>query len=1038
MDFKTFSRLDVAFGWLCFIVAAATYWLTVEPSISFWDCPEYVACATKGEVGHPPGNSFFLLAGRVFANFAGGDMTQVALWINRMSALLSAGTILFLFWTITALVVRLWGIGQCDKRLTRAQGIVTLGCGVVGALAYTWSDTFWFSAVEAEVYAFSSFMTALTFWLILKWEQRADQPSADRYIILIAYVVGLSIGVHLLNLLCLPAIVLVCCFRRRRHPGWRGIVLSVGGSMLLIALILFGIIPGVVWLAQRVELLMVNGCGLPYNSGALTCYATVLLALVAALCKVGRSSWRHRRTLSVALWSLLMLLVGYSTFAQVIIRSVANAPINENAPDNVFALSRYLNREQYGQTPLLWGQTFASAIDNMAPVKDGRPLYAKAVKRSADEPDRYCIYDHTQDFRYDYAVFFPRMFSSQPQHIAGYRQWSGYKGEKVTVRLANGRTKQMQVPTWSENMTYFFRYQVNYMYWRYFLWNFCGRQNDLRGNGEADRGNWITGIPSVDEFLVGNQHDQPRMITSNKGHNVYYMLPLLLGLTGIVWQFRQGKNGRQGFLVVLLLFVMTGLAIVVYLNQTPNQPRERDYAYAGSFYAFAIWIGMGVAGVASAINKALKNRVVANASAVAISLCVPLQMVGQTWNDHDRSDRYMAHDFGQNYLTSLAPNAIVFVSGDNETFPLWYAQEVEGYRRDVRVCNLAYLQTDWYIDQMKSPAYESAPLPIPFRPEQYAGNKLCTAYIIPRTERPVDMHQAMNFLYSDDARYKTVPNYGQRIDYLPAKTLQLSVDADAVLQSDCIAVQPGDSILPQMSVALPDRRYLVRNEIVQLALLDSIARDGWHRPIYYAATVGPDSYVEPYLRYTGLAQQVVPLANATAVDVDNERMYDNLMHRFKWGNADKPGIYIDETTLGLCITHRMVFGRLIEALLAVGDKHRALSAAERCLEVLPPCNVPHDISSLPIVRCLLANDKIPQAMSVADALFAQADEYLHWAFGLDDARLRSCSYTLGRQLYAMKSVLGELERFGQSDAFDGYFPKFQHYYEQYQKHFNGR
>ena len=1048
---KIYSRINAGLGWMCFAIAAWTYLSTVEPSISFWDCPEYVACAAKGEVGHPPGNSFFLLAGRMFANQAGTDVTQVAVWINRMSALFSAGTILFLFWTITALVGKLWGRNlslekTCgDRNLSWSQAIITWGCGLVGALVYTWSDSFWFSAVEAEVYAFSSFMTALTFWLILRWESCADDPASDRYIVLISYVVGLSIGVHLLNLLCLPAIVLVYYFRRRQNITFWGVTGAIAASMLLIAVILFGIIPGVVWLSQKVELLMVNGCHLPYNTGALTCFGAILVALVVLLYRVHQGKcpkWMGQRLAANILLSLLMLLVGYSTFAQVIIRSVANTPINENAPDNVFALSSYLNRDQYGQTPLLWGQTFTSSLDNTASAAEGSALYAKVVKKDSTEADHYYVYDHAREYKYDYTMFFPRMFSNQSQHIAGYKQWSDYQGKKVNVRLANGRMKQIVVPTWTENMRYFWRYQVNYMYWRYFFWNFCGRQNDLSGNGEADRGNWITGIPLIDEWLVGNQQDLPRMITENKGHNVYYMLPLLLGLLGLGWQWRQGRRGRQGTLTVLMLFLMTGLAIVVYINQTPYQPRERDYSYAGSFYAFSIWVGMGVAAVASLVERLIRQRRVWTASLATVAcLGVPLQMVGQTWDDHDRSDRYMAHDFGQNYLDSLDPNAIIFVSGDNETFPLWYAQEVEGYRRDVRVCNLAYLQTDWYIDQMKSPTSESAPLPIPFRSEQYAGNKLMLSYIVPRTDKPMDMHQAMNYLYSDEAKYKTLPNYAELIDYLPAQTLSLQVDAEAVRQSGCISLQAGDSIVPRMNITLPQRTYLSRNEIAQLALLDSIARGGWQRPLYFATTMGSDSYVGmgPYLRTTGLAQQVVPLALPSAEEsVDIERTYENLMHRFKWGNVDKPGVYIDETIYRMCYWHRTIFGRLIEALLAQGDKERALEVAEKCLEVLPPSNVPHDLSSLPILHCLLANGRNEQACEVATALIEQADEYLHWAMALDVERRRSCVYTIKRQLQTMKYALSDLNAWGQTACVDNYLSKFNHYYEQFQRYFKNR
>ena len=986
MNTKSFERLNDLMGWVTFAIAAWTYWMTVEPSISFWDCPEYVACAVKGEVGHPPGNTFFLLAGRFFANFACGDMTRVAIWINRMSALFSAGTILFLFWTITSLTSRII-IRKEHPTISLAQTITVLGSGLVGSLAYTWSDTFWFSAVEAEVYSFSSLMTALTFWLILKWERRADNPSADRYLILIAYVVGLSIGVHLLNLLCLPAIVLICYFRRSEHPGFLGIMLVLLASFLLIAAILYGFIPGMVWLAKHFELFFVNTLGFGYNSGTLACFVLVFFALIALLFLICRGivfKGRSRLAYNVV-FSLLMLLVGFSTFAQILIRSSAGLPMNENAPDNIFSLSRYLNREQYGSVPLLYGQTFASEVIRDASEGKGKELYAKVVKKDENEPDHYYVYDRASEYAYDYTMLFPRMFSNASQHVAGYKQWSGFTGQRVRVKTADGGTKTKRVPTLGENITFLLRYQLGHMYWRYFFWNFCGRQNDLRGNGEADCGNWITGIPLLDQYLVGSQDNLPRSISENKAYNVFYMLPLLLGLIGLVWQIRRGRAGRQGALVVGMLFFMTGIAIVLYLNQTPFQPRERDYAYAGSFYAFSIWIGMGVAGVSALVHRFLKpagTSVVLASMSVLACLCVPLQMVGQTWDDHDRSERFTAHDFGQNYLMSLEPNAIIFTSGDNDTFPLWYAIEVEGFRTDVRVCNLEYLQTDWYIDQMKSPAYDSPGLPIPYSRAQYAGNNLL---------------------------------------YLPTRDLHLPILTD--------------NILPELSVTLKEKPYLMRNEIMQLSMIDSIARAGWNRPIYFAVSVGSDTYVglDAYFRTVGLAYQVVPSANGGKEVIDVERTYDCLMNRFKWGNVARPGIYLDETSLNMCTYHRMAFAKVIDALMEQGDTERALQATWRCLEVLPSYNVPHDVSSVSLMRCLQQCGYTKQAEDIARDILTRTDEYLHWAFSLDTDRQRSCIYSIRRQLGTMQyALLGLDDNFG-ADLFNHYSPKFKQYYEQYSK-----
>lgn len=996
-----FERFDQLAGWLCFAIAAWTYLDTVEPSVSFWDCPEYVTCAAKGEVGHPPGNTFFLLAGRFFANFAAGDMTQVAIWINRMSALFSAGTILFLFWSITALTFKL--MIKRKEEPTLGQTILILGCGLVGALAYTWSDTFWFSAVEAEVYAFSSFMTALTFWLILKWEQRAVQPSADKYLILISYIVGLSIGVHLLNLLCLPAIVLIYYFHHKRQATVWGVTSTLCLSVVLIAVILYGIIPGIIWLAKGSELWMVNSLGLPYHSGTLACYMGIvglLIAMYICICRGHLFRASNTRLAANIVFSLLMILVGYSTFAQILIRSSAGLPMNENTPDNIFSLSRYLNREQYGESPLLFGQTFTSSAIKDKYDGNGPELYAKVIKESEDEPDRYYVYDKATKYEYDYTTFFPRMYSTQPEHVEGYKQWSGYKGQKVRVKNAYGNQHTITVPTFGENLTYFFQYQLGHMYWRYFLWNFCGRQNDLKSYGEADRGNWITGFDSIDQWLIGSSEEMPECITHNKGHNVYYMLPLLLGLLGMGWQWKKGVQGRQQWLVVSMLFLMTGIAIVVYLNQTPYQPRERDYAYAGSFYAFSIWIGMGVAGLHSLLERVLKQkRPISTAIGSAVlGLIVPIQMVGQTWDDHDRSDRYLARDFGRNYLASLDQDGIIFTNGDNDTFPLWYAIETEGFRTDTRACNLAYLQTDWYIDQMKSPAYDSKPLPIPFSRKEYAGTNL---YFM-----PVD-----------------------------SATKKIVLDEDAIRQSDAFTIQESDTIPEAMEISLGDKRYLLRNDVVKLDMIKTIANEGWKRPIYFACSVGPSEYRElmPYLRTVGLAYQVVPIETGGPESVDIERTYDCVMNRFHWGNANLHGIYLDETCLNMCATHRMVFARLIDALLESGDKERTLKVAERCLEVLPSFNVPHDASSLSIVHCLYVCGKIAEADAICKEMLVQTDQYLHWVSSLNKRQRISCSNSVRRSLYIMHSILLELSEQQSNNLINSYSSKFNFYYEQFKK-----
>ncbi len=1077
---KQYKLLNNLFGWIVFLVAAFTYLMTVEPTASFWDCPEFITCAAKGEVGHPPGNTFFNLTGRFFVNFAGGDMAQAGLWVNRMSALFSAGTILFLFWTITALTKKVvCRRNKSVNEMTKQQMATILGSGLVGALVYTWSDTFWFSATEAEVYAFSSFMTALVFWLILKWENHASGVEGDRYIILLAYIIGLSIGVHLLNLLCIPAIVLVYYFKKKEpFVTLKGTLGALILSVLMIAFILYGLIPGFIKIAGEVELFAVNTCGFSFNTGTVFYFLFVLALLafgvwkayqkhtsertlrillaagivlsgtpfigdswwlgilIAVLIVAGIFVWRglNARLSSNILLCLLTILIGYSTFAQIIIRSSAQLPMDQNSPDEIFSFTKYLNREQYGESPLFMGQTFASDVkrdaSGRAVVKEGAPIYTKEVKQNPDDPDRYFVSGHKEKYEYNYTVLFPRMYSKQANHIQGYKEWCDFKGEKKNV---DG--KIITVPTFAENITYFFRYQVNFMYWRYFLWNFSGRQSDVQTYGEVDRGNWITGIPFIDEMLVGNQDDMPSSIKDNKGHNVFYMLPLLLGLIGLFWQAYSDEEGIQGFWVVFFLFFMTGLAIVIYLNQTPYQPRERDYAYAGSFYAFSIWVGMGVAGVVKLIEMATKRQDALVAVIVGIiCLGVPFQMVSQTWDDHDRTGRYTARDFGRNYLSSLEPNAIIFTNGDNDTFPLWYNQEVEGYRTDCRVCNLSYLQTDWYINQMKSEAYESQPLPISFRPDQYVADKLNFAHIIDMfkgEEKPMD--QVMNWLYSDDPRYKRLEGYSttDQVDYLPATKMYIDIDSAAVAESGVIAIPDHSLISKRMHIDLSDKNYITKNEIALLSMIQNIAKEGWKRPIYFATTVGSDMYLSlnRYFRLVGLAYQIVPLEGGGTSSCDIDKTYDNLMNKFVWGNIQDPNIYLDENNRRMCRTQRMMFTTMIDELLSKGDTVRALEATRFCDQTIPSYNIPYDYTSLTLAEAYYAGGQKEEGARIVGDILAQNNEYLHWAYSLDNADIHTIGRTIREQLLTMRDAL-EMAQANDDDRYEEkYADTFRRYFE---------
>ena len=994
---KRYRLINDVLGWVCFLVAAVTYLLTVEPTASFWDCPEFIAQGTKLEVGHPPGNPIFMLAARFFVNFAWGDMSKAALMVNSMSALLSAGTILLLFWTITHLVKRL--IVKDDAgEVSLTQMLVIFGSGLCGALMYAWSDTFWFSAVEGEVYAFSSFCTALVFWLILKWENRADEPHSDRYLVLIAYIIGVSIAVHLLNLLCIPAIVLVIYYRKFKNTTASGSLAALGVSAVIVALILYGLVPGFIEIAQYFELFFVNTCGLSYNMGVLIyamLFVAVMLWCIKALYKqdntttirvsfllamilsgipfIGSSMWIPAviiaalavylfaakklpvRILTLCALSVLVIFVGYSSYALLLIRSHANPPMNQNAPDNVFSLSSYLNREQYGDRPLFYGPSFKSTVlyqvDNTGNYnfmkKPATTVYEKRVKDAPGDADRYDSFERDTRYVMTPNMLFPRMYSSAPNHPTGYLEWTNLRESDLPLKEApvlvdaDGntlQTAQLPAPSFAQNMRYFFNYQVNYMYWRYFLWNFAGRQNDMAGNGEANRGNWISGIPFIDNFRLGDQSLLPDDFgKGNKGHNVFFMLPLLMGIIGLSWQAFHSKRGIEQFWVIFFFFFMTGLAIVLYLNQPPLQPRERDYAFAGSFYAFAIWVGMGVAGLWALVNSIMNNpkgekeprKAMAVACAtLAVGLLVPLQVVSQTWDDHDRSGRYTTRDFGMNYLASLDDNAIIFTNGDNDTFPLWYAQEVEGFRTDVRVVNLSYLTTNWYANQMRVATDGGAAIAVSARPADYAFDRMQYNYFDPenmKTERVNALTALEDLYHNPEATWKGARIWRYPYMFIPANP-DAAAKAGVIAQSEAPAAEEAIEVSLYKDPKNPASGATL-SQALSLDMIATSAKNGWNRPAYFAMTV-PDEYylsLSPYLRNTGLAYQVTPLRNPdgeNATWTDTDKMYRNVTEKFRWGGLDQLGengdIYLDETVRRMVTTHRSAMVDLAYALLVEG------------------------------------------------------------------------------------------------------------------------
>ena len=1072
---KQYKLVNNVLGWLTFLVAAFVYCSTIEPTASFWDCPEFITTGYKLEVGHPPGAPFFMLTANLFSQFA-SDPTQVAKMVNTMSALLSATTILFLFWSITHLARKL--ILKDWSEMTTGKLIAIEASGLVGALIYTFSDTFWFSAVEGEVYAYSSAFTAIVFWLILKWEDHADEPHSDRWLVLIAYMTGLSIGVHLLNLLCIPAIVLVYCYRRYPHIELKGSLLALLVSFVIVAGVLYGVVPGIINVAGWFELLFVNQLGCPFNTGEII-YIILLVAIVIWAIYESYTDRNFKRqnisfTLAVgmlgipfrgmgwgaalvgivilvaiyfglnyrkkadkqlvpvvsarfkntALLCMLMLMIGYSSYAVIVIRSAANPPMDQNSPEDVFTLGSYLSRDQYGDSPLLYGQAYTSQVafdveGNMCipKHKEGAAIWQRKEKASENEKDSYFVVSHKDKLVYAQNMLFPRMHSSA--HAQAYENWlGGVTGTNVPYDRC-GEQVTVKMPTQWDNIRFFLSYQCNFMYWRYFMWNFAGRQNDLQGSGEPEHGNWITGISFIDNWMLGDQSKLPQELKENKGHNVFYCLPLLLGLIGLFWQAWRGQRGIRQFWVVFFLFFMTGLAIVLYLNQTPQQPRERDYAYAGSFYAYAIWCGLGVLALYDMLKKKLKTNDVALASVLGVAcLLVPVQMASQTWDDHDRSGRYTCRDFGQNYLMTLQDKGypIIFTNGDNDTFPLWYNQETEGFRTDARVCNLSYLQTDWYIDQMKRPAYDSPSVPITWPRLDFCSGTNDYVQVDPSLKQ-----QIMDFYKEHPAEAKEqfgenpfelknvlnnwVRTKNKEMHVIPTDTLYLTIDKEAVKKSGMMMAS--DTIPDRMVISLAGKRALYKNDLMMLEML---AQCNWTRPLYVAATVGSDNYMNLGDNFVqeGLAYRITPFTTNKpgAKNFDTEKTYNNVMNRYKFGGLDKKGLYIDETVMRMCYTHRNLFAQLALALIREGKNDKALKVLRKAEKSIPEYNVPNTFvsGSADLARAYALIGCKADAARILRQVWNNAKQYADYYVSQEGSRFDMCQTDVMRQLYYMQGI----------------------------------
>lgn len=1019
MQQNRFRVIDSIMGWLVFAIATTVYCLTAESTASLWDCSEFIISAYKLEIGHPPGAPFFMLTANLFTQFA-SDPSQVALMVNIMSALFSAGCVMFLYWTVSHLMRRL----LCGYAVVeRVQDIVLIeGAALVGALVCMFSDSFWYSAVEAEVYAYSSFLTALVFWMILKWEEEADGPGANRWLLLISYFIGLSIGVHLLNLLCIPAMVLVFYFRMTARATTWGICKALLISFALLGGVLYGLIPVVLWLAGLVELLAVNILSLPFNSG-LVVFVFLLSLLIAW------GMWLLQGTRRLVLCCVAMILVGFSCYAVILVRSAANPPMDENSPEDVFALKRYLNREQYEDHPLFYGPAYNAKPRYerkgnymVAGRKEGETIWSKS-----EELGKYVDEGNKIEYVYENNMLFPRMHSAR--HAKAYEQWmGGVKG-----------------PTMKENIGFFVSYQLYFMYIRYFMWNFVGRQNDIPGNGEAEHGNWITGIDAIDGILLGCDMDKlPSDLRENKGRNVYYGLPLLMGLLGMFWQRRRAEQGRAQFLITFWLFFMTGIAIVLYLNQTPMQARERDYSYAGSFYAFSIWVGLGTGAVAALLRRLRIGERTSVIVAVLLCLLVPLQMGCQNWDDHDRSGRYACRDFGQNYLESASEEGypIIFCHGDNDTFPLWYTQEVEGKRTDTRACNLSYATADWYVDQMCRPAYDSPALPLGWKKGDYSYGNNDVVRIEPELHERVlslyrqEPHTLKRVLGEEPFDMANILRHWvfNRTDGMSEEDVRLRryVKALACGREDewetldirCI---PTDTAFvmretgKKMPLSFAGKEMLLKNDLLVLQLLVNADET---RPLFVTTSMSLEeiSYLKPHLVLEGLLYRVAPLdTTGGEVRVDLERLYTNIMERFSYGGLSAADVYADYDVRKMAYGHQHKMATLIDTLLRQGDEERALSVVRKWQQEMSAQVIPYDEAALAMLHCLYHTGNDAEADALAADMLSRSNEWLEWIGTLRPERRRGSAFTEYQWRRIMEKTLSILYNYDRKELLGAVF-----------------
>jgi len=933
-----YNKLNNLIGWTIFAIATIVYWITVEMTASYWDCGEFIAVSYKLEVPHPPGAPFYLLIGRMFSFLSFGDVESVAYWINIVSVLSSGFTILFLFWSITMLGKKLFNIE--DGAESPAQTYMLMAGATIGSLAFTFSDSFWFSAVEAEVYAMSSFFTAFVVWAILKWERIKDDSQANKWIILICYMMGLSIGVHLLNLVTIPALALIYYFKKYK-PSSQGIFLALVISGLIVILINNIIIPGFPSIAGWFEISLVNTFGLPFGAGIIL---FALLLIGALVYGIYYSYKKENPLLNTALLGLAFILIGYSSYTLIVIRSNYNPPIDENDPENIISFVSYLKREQYGSRPLLKGQYFDAEIIDQ---KQGEKIYVKGE-------DKYEVSDRKIEYVYDpkRTTFLPRAYSSDPNHIQKYRTWMNLGPNEK--------------PNFIDNIEFMFRYQIGYMYMRYFMWNFAGRDSDIQGAP------WLAPWESF--------YDVPDSYASNKGRNQYFMLPLILGLIGLFFHF---KKDQKNFAFVAMLFFLTGIALVLYLNSPPVEPRERDYIYVGSYFAFSVWIGIGTMAIADFLNSKMKNLKAATITAFVVSLIVPVIMVAENWNDHDRSNRYFSVDSAKNYLNSCAPNAILFTGGDNDTFPLWYAQEVEGVRTDVRVIVLSYFNTDWYIQQMERQAYESEPLPFSLTKEEYrqgGPNDILPYAENPRIKGAINLKQYLKLVRENHPAIKRTTRYGD-LNTLPSKQFFLNIDSAEVVQKGIIPEDKLTDLTDKMTFSLKGNS-LQKNTLM---ILDLIANNNWERPIYFNHTSlqGAGVSFNNYVVQEGNTYRLLPIENPgrggrSSAYINKEVMYENVMERFAFRELDNPNVYYNEDYRNFALNHRSTFNNLAAGLIESGENERAAGVLLQSLETIPDESIPYDYTSSMTVKLLMQLGETEKAKEIARTMADRADAELHY------------------------------------------------------------